>query len=81
MSFPRHLRAATGRYSGGRGFPAAFPSRRDTSLAKRAAVLFSVAELLNARKNELGAMAVPQGAISRELESPRYSPDMVLVRT
>ncbi|HYP94319.1 MAG TPA: aldehyde dehydrogenase family protein, partial [Mycobacterium sp.] len=32
---------------------AAFPAWRDTSLAKRSAILFSFRELLNARKGEL----------------------------
>ena len=32
---------------------AAFPAWRDTSLAKRAAILFNFRELLNARKQEL----------------------------
>ncbi|HLS31985.1 MAG TPA: aldehyde dehydrogenase family protein, partial [Brevibacterium sp.] len=55
----------------------AFPAWRDTSLAKRTAIMFAFRELLNARKEELAAIITAEhgkvlpdalGEVSRGLE-------------
>ncbi|GAB2666105.1 CoA-acylating methylmalonate-semialdehyde dehydrogenase [Gordonia jinhuaensis] len=61
---------------------AAFPMWRDTSLAKRTAILFAFRELLNARKDELAAIITAEhgkvlsdaaGEISRGLEVVEFA--------
>src|SRR5689334_11520687 len=61
---------------------AAFPSWRDTSLAKRVSVLFAFRELLNARKEELAAIITSEhgkvlsdalGEVSRGLEVVEFA--------
>jgi malonate-semialdehyde dehydrogenase (acetylating)/methylmalonate-semialdehyde dehydrogenase len=61
---------------------AAFPGWRDTSLSKRAAVLFAFREILNARKDELAAIITSQhgkvlsdaaGEVQRGLEVVEFA--------